>query len=341
MSDDDGERVTHSGAPESAAQLTKPAWKYLLKRTVKEVAGDELSDKAAALTYYAVLSLFPALIALISILGVVGHGQETTDTLLKTLGEFAPPDTVELLREPIRSVTETPSAGLGLVIGVLVALWTASRYVDAFSRAMNGIYGVGEGRPIWKRRPLMYLLTACLIILVALAALTLVLSGPIARTVGEFVGLGPATVMVWNLAKWPVLLVVAVIIIALLYHFTPNVKRPKFRWVSLGAVVALIAAAVATGGFAVYLRYLGSEGFNKTYGSLAGVILFFLWLWIINLMILVGAEFDVEIERARELQDGEPAAQDIQLPLRDDHQLAKQRDSHERLVDEGEQLRGG
>ncbi len=325
--------------PDGPTKLTKPAWKYLLKRSVKEGLSDELPDKAAALTFYAVLSLFPALIALISILGVFGRGEETTNKLLELLGEYAPADTVEMLRGPISSITETQSPGLGLAFGLLTALWTASRYVDAFSRAMNGIYAVGEGRPVWKRRPLMYLLTALLIVLVAAAALMLVLTGPIAKAVGDLAGLGDTAVTVWGYAKFPALLVVAVVIIALLYYFTPNVRRPKFRWVSIGAVVALAAAVVATAGFVLYLRFMGSGSLNQTYGSLAGVILFFFWLWSMNLMLLFGAELDVEMERARELQRGLPAARAVQLPLRDGTQIAKYERSQEALEAEAEDLR--
>lgn len=332
------EQAPAPGRPASPARISAPGWKYLLKRATKETARDELPDKAAALTYYALLSLFPALIALVSILGVVGRGEETTQALLTALGEVAPPDTVEMLRGPIRSVTESQGAGLGLTFGLLVAVWTASRYVDAFARAMNGIYGVAEGRPIWKRRPQMYLLTVVLIVLVALAAVALLLSGPIAEAVGELVGLGATAVTVWNVAKWPGLALVAVVIVALLYFFTPNIKRPRIRWVSLGAFVALLAAGLATAGFALYVRYLGIDGLNSTYGSLAGVILFFLWLWIMNLMLLVGAELDVEVERARELQGGLSAAQGLQLPLRDDSRIDKVHASQRKLEAQAQQL---
>src|SRR5690625_3243257 len=324
---------------ESPTDVSKPGWSYLLRRAAAEFSRDQLTDKGAALTYYAVLSLFPALIALVSILGLVGQGQATTDTLIDTLTDVVPPDTAEQLRGPISAITESPGAGLGLVLGLLTALWTASNYVNAFSRAMNGVYGVAEGRPFWKLRPAMYGLTALLIVLVAAAALLLVVSGPVARTVGSLIGLGETALTVWNIAKWPVLVIIAIIIIALLYYFTPNVQLPKFRWMTPGAVLALVVAALATAGLGLYISLMGGESYNRTYGSLAGVIIFLLWLWIMNLVLLFGAELDAELQRVRQLSLGVAAEEDIQLPPRDTTKIEKDRKKYLKQVAEARALR--
>ncbi len=323
----------------SPTELTKPSWTYLIRRAIREFSRDQLNDKAAALTYYSVLSLFPALIALVSILGLVGQRENTTDTLMDLVDDIAPSGMADQLQGPIQSITQNPGAGLGLVLGLLVALWTASKYVSAFSRAMNDIYGVAEGRPFWKQRPLMYVLTVVLIVLVALAALMLVVSGPIARSIGDVVGLGSPAVTVWSIARWPVLVLVAIVVIALLYYFTPNIKPPKFRWVSAGAVVALLSAAAATALLLVYLNVAGGDTLNRTYGSLGGVIAALLWLWVMNLMLLFGAGLDAELERVRELQDGQPAEEQIQLPPRDTTKIIKDRARYAELVAQARVLR--
>ena len=180
---------------------------------------------------------------------------------------------------------------------------------------MNRIYEVEEGRPIWKLRPVMLLVTLVAVVLVALVALALVVTGPAAQAVGDAIGLGSTAVLVWNIAKWPVMLVVVVLIVALLYYATPNVKQPKFRWISVGALVAIVVWVLASAAFGFYVANFSS--YNKTYGSLAGVIVFLLWLWITNLALLFGAELDAELERGRELQAGVAAEETVQLPPRD------------------------
>lgn len=326
-----------AGKPDSITDIEKPSWKHTFKRAVREFSADQLTDKAAALTYYAVLSLFPALIALVSILGVVGQGQATTTAILDLLGQNLPEDTVAQLEGPITSITQNQGAGLGLLVGILVALWTASNYVNAFSRAMNGIYEVPEGRPIWKLRPIMYVLTAVLIVLVGVAALILAVSGPVARWIGDLIGLGDTAVTVWSYAKWPVLVLIVVVVIALLYYFTPNVRMPKFRWVSPGALLAIVVAALATVGLGFYVANFGS--YDRTYGTLAGVIVFLLWLWIMNVVLLFGAEFDAEMERGRQLQAGIPAEEDIQLPPRDTKKIEKDAAKERKLIDEAREIR--
>ncbi|MEE6287962.1 YihY/virulence factor BrkB family protein [Georgenia sp. MJ173] len=327
----------HPRKPASPTDLSTPSWTYVLRTTVREFIADECTMLAAALTYYAVLSAFPALIALASILALAGQGEEGTDQITTMLGDVLSEDTMEQLQPVIDSITNVGAPGIGLVIGLLVALWTASNYVTGFAKAMNRIYEIPEGRPIWKLRPWTYLLTLVLLLLVAVAVVILVVSGPVAQTVGDLIGLGSTAVTVWSIAKWPVLLVVVIVIIALLYYGAPNVKQPKMRWISIGAVLAIVIAALATVGFGLYVANFGS--YSATYGALAGVIIFLLWLWIMNLALLFGAEFDAELERGRQLQGGIEAEEHIQLPARDTRAAEKKAAKKREHVERGRALR--
>ena len=322
----------HPAKPDSPSDIRKPSWKYIARKSAREFVKDQSPDLAAALTYYAVLSIFPALIALVSILGLVGQAESTTNRLIEIMESFVPEDTVSQLEPFVETLTSQQGAGLGLIIGLATALWTASNYVNAFSRATNRIYEVEEGRPFWKLRPIMYALTAVLLVLVAIVGLLLVVSGPIAEAIGGAIGLGSVALTVWSIAKWPVLLLAVIVIVALLYYFTPNVKQPKFRWISIGAVIAIVVALLASAGFGLYLANFGN--YEATYGALAGVIVFLLWLWIMNLALLFGAEVDAEVERGRQLQAGIPAEEEIKLPVRDDSAIkkkaAKEREDLER-----------
>lgn len=323
--------------PDSPTDLSKPSWKYVLRRTIREFSRDQCTDLAAALTYYAVLSLFPALLVVVSLLGVFGQGQATVDTVLGMVEDLGPSSAVDTLRGPIEQLVSTPTAGFALVIGVLGALWSASGYVGAFGRALNRVYEIEEGRPVWKLRPLMLVITAVALVAAGATALMLVISGPVARTIGDVIGLGDTAVTVWNIVKWPVMLALVVMIVAVLYYATPNVAQPKFRWVSLGSVIAILVWIVASVGFAFYVSNFGS--YNKTYGSLAGAVIFLLWLWITNLALLFGAEFDAEMERGRQLQAGMEAEESLQLPERDTRGIEKNAAKREELVEYGRQLR--
>lgn len=326
-----------SGKPASPTKLTGKAWKAGLSRAAGEFGRDQCTDLAASLTYFAVLSLFPALLAVVSLLGVFGQGQATVDAVMGLLEGAAPEETLAALRGPIDGLVNTPAAGVALITGLLGALWSASGYVGAFGRAMNRIYEVEEGRPFWKLKPSMIALTAVLLLLVCLAGLMLVVSGPIAEWVGDLIGLGSTAVTVWGIAKWPALVLVVVMILAVLYGFAPNVKQPKFRWISPGAVIALLVWALATLGFVFYVANFSS--YNKTYGSLAGIIVFLLWLWITNNAFLFGAEVDAELERARELQAGMDAEETIQLPPRDTAASDKAEEKRQKTIDASADLR--
>ena len=317
--------------------MTARSWRYVVGRTVREFSRDDCADLAAALTYYALLSIFPAAIALVSLLGVVGQGRQTTNALLDIVNDLGSPSAVDTLRGPLEDLSSASGAGIALVVGVLAALWSASGYVGAFGRAMNRIYQVAEGRPFWKLRPTMIVVTLVAVLLVAVLAVGLVVTGPLAESVGRTIGLGGTAVTVWDIAKWPILLAIVVAVVAILYYATPNVKQPKFRWISVGALVAIVTWALASAAFGIYVANFSA--YNKTYGSLAGVIVFLLWLWITNLALLFGAELDAEIERGREVQSGIPAELDIQLPPRDTRKSKKDARKHQADVEQARWLR--
>ncbi len=304
-----------SRKPDGPSDLARPTLWFSARKAVREFITDGCTDLAAGLTYYAVLALFPAVIALMSLVGLVGQGQKTVTTILDILRDTAGASVADTVEPILTSLSQTPGAGLALALGLLGALWSASGYVNAFSRAMNRIYQIPEGRPIWKLRPIMLLITVVLLVLVAAVLLALVVSGPVATAIGSAVGLGSVAVTIWQVAKWPVLLLVVVLIVAMLYYWTPNVRQPRFRWMSPGALIAIITWVLASVAFGFYVANFSS--YNATYGSMAGVIVFLLWLWITNLALLFGAELDAEMERGRELQAGLPAEEEIQLPARD------------------------
>jgi membrane protein len=323
--------------PDSPDDISKPGWKYILRKTMREFSGDQCTDLAAALTYYGVLALFPALLAIVSLLGVFGDARDTTDAVLGLAGGLVPQDTLETLQGPIDRLTQNSAAGLGLVIGIVGALWSASGFVGAFSRAMNRIYSIDEGRPFWKLRPMMLIVTLIAIVVAVLVAVMLVASGPIAESIGAAIGLGSTAVAVWNIAKWPVIALIAVGLIAVLYYATPNVKQPKFRWMSLGAFVALLVWAIASALFGLYVANFSS--YNETYGSIGGVIVFLLWIWISNIALLFGAEVDAEVERGRQLVAGIDAEETIKLPPRDTKKSDKAAAQHEEDLWKGRELR--
>ncbi len=322
--------------PDGVGELTRPSWKFILRKTIREFSQDECLDLAAGLTYYAVLALFPALLAIVSLLGLLNQDQAGTDALMDVVRGVAP-GAADTMQGVVEQLTRSRGAGLGLVVGILGALWSASGYVGAFGRALNRVYEIDEGRPFWKLRPVMLLITLIAVVLAALVAVALVVSGPVARAVGDAVGIGETGVTLWNIAKWPVILAVVVFIVAVLYYATPNIQQPKFRWISIGATIAVLVWIVASVGFGFYVANFGN--YNKTYGSQAGDIVFLLWLWITNLALLFGAEVDSEIERGRQLQAGIPAEEELQLPPRDTRASDKDRVKEEKVTAAGRRLR--
>ena len=287
--------------PEGPTDLGKRSWLGVLKRSATEFKDDNLTDWAAALTYYGVLAIFPALLVLVSVLGLIG--ESATQPLIDNLGEVAPGPAKEIFTSAIENLQgSSGAAGVFFVIGILGALWSASGYVAAFMRASNAIYDIEEGRPVWKTLPTRVGLTILLMVLTAISAVAVTVSGGLAKEVGNLIGVGDTAVQIWNIAKWPVLLLFVSFMFAVLYWAAPNVKQPKFRWLSPGGIVAVIGWAIASLAFAFYVANFGS--YNKTYGALAGPIVFLVWLWISNIMILLGAEFNAELERGRAIEAG-------------------------------------
>jgi membrane protein len=323
--------------PDSPTEIRKASWRYVGRRTLREFSKDQCTDLAAALTYYSVLALFPAVIAVLSLVSVVGQGQKTVSSLLQILRDVGASSAADNLQPTLNQLASSRGGGIALVIGLLAALWSASGYVGAFGRGMNRIYEFREGRPIWKLRPTMLLVTLVTVVMCALVALGLVVTGSAATAVGNAIGVGSTAVTVWNIAKWPVMLVIVTLVVALLYYATPNVKQPRFRWISIGAAVAIVVWVVASALFGLYVANFSH--YNRTYGSLGGVIAFLLWLWITNLALLFGAELDAELERGRQLQAGIPAERSIQLPARDTSGIEKADRKEEKDIELARRLR--
>jgi membrane protein len=298
---------------EPPAKLPRRAWTGVLRRTLSEFNEDNLTDWAAALTYYGIVALFPALIALVSILGLIGTS--ATKPLLDNLGGFAPGPAHEILSNALHGLTQSRgSAGILFVVGLAGALWSASGYIGAFIRASNQIWDVEEGRPIWQIVPLRLFVTVVMVILLAASAVAVVVTGPLADKVGKLIGIGGAAVTVWDIAKWPVLVLVVSVMFSILYYASPNVRQPGFRWVTPGGVLAVVAWMIASAAFGLYVAKFGS--YNKTYGSLGAIIIFLVWLWLSNVAILLGAELNAEIARGRQIEAGQPAEREPFLPPR-------------------------
>ncbi|UOX92303.1 YihY/virulence factor BrkB family protein [Amycolatopsis sp. FBCC-B4732] len=301
--------------PEGPGELSKRSWGAVLKRTVKQFGRDNLTDWAAALTYYGVLSLFPGVIVLTALLGLLGP--DKIQAVIDNVGQVVPGQGKDVLIGAIKELAGSRGlAGPLAIIGLLGALWSASGYVGAFMRASNAIYGMPEGRPVWKVVPIRVLLTIGIVVLLALCALGVVATGSVARRLGDLVGLGSTGVLVWEIAKWPVIALLVSVAFALLYWVGPNVRQPGFKWLTPGGLLAVLLWVPASAGFALYVANFGS--YNKTYGSLAGVIVFLVWLWISNLAVLLGAELDAELARGRSIEAGREEDQEEPfLPPRD------------------------
>jgi membrane protein len=304
--------------PDKPAELGKGGVWAALKRTFKEFRDDNLTDWAAALTYYGILALFPAILALVSILGLMGKG--TTQPLIDNLGQVAPGPAKEIFTSAIQNLQKNQgAAGIAFAIGLATALWSASGYVAAFMRASNAIYDVEEGRPIWKSLPTRVGTTLVMLVLLAIAAIGVVLSGGLAEQAGKVIGVDRQAVEIWDIAKWPVLLAVVSLMFAILYWAAPNVKHPRFRWVSPGGIVAVVLWVLASAAFAFYVASFAS--YNKTYGALGGVIVFLTWLWISNIAVLFGAELNAELERGRQIEGGHPEDEEPFLEPRDTRKM--------------------
>ena len=300
--------MSGNGKLTSPTELPRDSWQKTLKRTVAEFKEDKLNHWAAALTYYAILSIFPALLVMVSLVGLFANPESVTRVLTDTVSQLGPASAAETFQKPIESLTSNRgTAGLFFVVGIVAALWSASGYVSAFADACNSIYEVEEGRPFWKLKPIQLLITLAIILLAATVALALALSGPIVGALGSSLGISDTALTVWRFAKWPAMVVLVLVIFGVLYYSGPNARVSGLRWVSAGALAALVAWIVASLVFALYVSNFGS--FDKTYGTLGGVVVFLLWMWITNIAILFGAEFNAEIERAHQLETGVAGAE--------------------------------
>jgi membrane protein len=309
-------------APDQPTALGRRSWWAVLRRTGKEFKDDELPDRAAALTYYGVLSIFPALLVLVSILGVIGAS--ATRAILDNLQQLAPGAARDILSSAVEQLQRSSTTGgILAAVGLLAAVWSASGYVAGFIRTSNTVYDLPEGRPGWKVTRLRLGLTVVLMILLALSALIVVFTGPLARRAGDAIGLGDAALTAWSIAKWPVLVLLVVFMVALLYWAAPNVRGRGFRWVTPGSFLAVVIWLLASAGFALYVANFGS--YNKTYGTLAGVIIFLIWLWLTNLAILLGLEFDAELARERALAGGHPEEGEPYVEPRDTSKWPRKR----------------
>jgi membrane protein len=290
-------------------------WWRAIKRTVSAFREKDLMDSAAALTYYAVLSIFPMLIVLVALLGLLGQYPQTTDALLNIIDEVGRSSAAETLRRPVEEVVQRKGdAGALLGIGLVLALWSASGYIGGFMRASNIIYGVEEGRSFWLRRPLQLVMTIAFVVLLAMLAMLLVITGDLAEAIGHEIGIGDSGLKAWSILKWPLLAAIVMAIVGTLYYLAPNVKHPGFRWITPGGILSVVVWVAASAGFGLYVSYLAS--YNSTYGSLGAVIVFLVWLWISNIALLLGAQFNVELVRARELEAGVPHEDTLSLELR-------------------------
>jgi membrane protein len=311
--------------PDSPGDLDRPSKMATLKRTLKGYKKDNLSDWAAALTYYGVLSIFPMLAALVALLGFIGPS--ATQPLIDNLGSVAPGPAKTIITSAIHNIqSHQGAAGIAAIIGLVLALWSASNYVAAFMRASNSIYEVPEGRPIWKTAPIRLGVTIVLVVLLVISAVMVVFTGSLAKQAGNVIGLGKDFAMIWDIAKWPVLLLIVSFMFALLYWASPNAKQPGFRWVSWGGLLGVVIWVVASALFALYIANFGEAGYAKTYGAFAGIIIFLVWLWISNLAVLLGAEFNAELDRAKAIEEGHDPDKEPFAELRDDRKVKPETD---------------
>lgn len=296
------EQTRIADQPPGSSRRPARSWRGVIARAARGFRADGLTDWAAALTYYGILSIFPAMLAVVSILGL--FGSRAIGPLLDNVGTLAPGAVQDILTQSLTSLEQSQgSAGLLAILGIAIAIWSASGYIAAFTRAANAVYGIPEGRPIWKVLPLRLVVTVVLVVLLAVSAVIVVFTGGLAERAGQVLGIGDTAVTVWNIAKWPVLLLVVVLILAVLYWATPNVRLPGFRLITPGSLLAVLLWLVASAAFGFYVANFGS--YNKTYGTLAGVIIFLIWLWVTNLAVLLGVEVDAELYRGRAFEAGQ------------------------------------
>jgi membrane protein len=307
--------IDDRAAPDQPSDLPRSALPKVLKGTIREFKDDNLTDLAAALTYYGVLAIFPMIIVIVSVLGLIGSS--ATQPLITNLGKLAPGPAQQILSSAIRNVSSgRGTAGVLFIAGLLGSLWSASGYVGAFMRASNIVWDIEEGRPAWKTIPIRLAVTLVTVVLLTASALAVVFTGSLASQAGKVLGLGSSAVTVFGIVKWPIMLLIVSVILAVLYYAGPNVKQPGIRWVTPGSVLAVLLWLLVSAAFALYVASFSS--YDKTYGALGGVVAFLVWLWLTNVVILLGAELNAELERGRQIQAGHPPDQEPYLPPRNE-----------------------
>jgi membrane protein len=302
--------------PRGLRDLRWSTWRGVLVRSVKGFMKDNCTDWAAALTYYGVLALFPALIVIVALVGLVSQGEQTVTTITSLAKDVGAGSVVanESVVNIIKGVTTQDSASVLLSFGLVGALWSASGYIGAFTRASNAIYGVAEGRPIYKLRPLQLLVTAATLVLLAVVAVILIVSGPVTDAIGEALHLGDVPKTLWTIVKWPVLILVMLLLLAMMFWIAPNVQPPRFRWLTVGGFATLLTWAIVSFAFGLYVANFGS--YDATYGTLGAVIAFLVWLYLSNCALMLGVEINAELQRGRRIQAGADDTDDPVLPPR-------------------------
>lgn len=324
--DQDAESRT-TPAPSSAptappVRAVAGGWRGAFKRTMREFKADDLQDRAAALTYYGIQSIFPGLLVLVSLLGLVGT---SATPLINSVAKAAPVSVRHTVLSTMSHLQNGhAAAGALAIVGIVAGLWSASGYVAGFMRAANVIYDVPEGRPAWKITPVRLGVTLLMVVLLAVSIVMVTVTGGLATKIGHGLGIGSAAVTIWDIAKWPVLLIIVSIMFTILYWASPN-ARHRFRWISPGSALAVATWIIASGLFALYVANFGH--YNKVYGSLGGIIVFLIWMWISNVAVLFGAEFNAELERGRAIASGLPPDQEPYTDLRDTRKLRTRRQS--------------
>jgi membrane protein len=291
------------------SQLKLATWRGVLARSARGFKQDNCLDLAAALTYWSLLALFPAAIVVVALAGLVATSEAAVNTLVEIFEELAPDEAAAALTDRLRDVAgQRTAAGVLFSFGLLGALWTAGAYLRSFTRAANIIYAVPESRPFYRLLPQQLLLTVVSLVLAAVVVFGLIVSGPVAEAVGNALGLGQSVLVVWNTAKWPLLVLLAGTLLSLLFWIAPNVRQPRFRWLTVGGAVALLVWVLVSVGFGFYVANFGA--YDATYGTLGAVIVFLVWLFLTNCAILLGVEINAELQRGRRLQAGQAVDSD-------------------------------
>jgi membrane protein len=287
----------------------------VLKRTLLSFYDDQMTHHAAALTYYSLMSLFPAVLLALSLLGLVGQYPDTYDAIIEYLRGVAPAAAVEPLDSSLRRALQAKgTATTTLVIGIALALYGTTGVLEAARRALNVVFEVDGGRSFLRRKLVDVASTAVLMLLILTSLVLVFVGGRFAQDLLGFIGLGPDAARAWNLARWPAAVAVAMVVFSFIYYVTPDVRQRAFRWITPGAVVGVLLWLAASFGFSTYISSVGDLG--ALYGAFAGAVVLLGWLWLTNVALLFGAELNAEIEREKEFGEGVPPRHTLNRPER-------------------------